>query len=239
MNKKKKIQLKGIVKYTYKQMGRAILDYQMIGAGDRILVGVSGGADSLSLLKLFLMRRRRVPIDFEVIACHVETNFIEIKEDVVIGYFQANGVQYVVERLNIDEGINCFWCSWNRRKVLFETAHRLECNKIALGHNLDDITETILMNLFFFGEISAMKPRIELFGGKLTVIRPLCYLSKADIISFARKLELPATNYKCTYGRDSRRELVKELIKTLENHCPYVKKNIFGALKKIKEEYLV
>jgi tRNA 2-thiocytidine biosynthesis protein TtcA len=240
IDKKEKINLKGIVKYVYKKMGKAILDYNMLQEDDKVLVAVSGGPDSLSLAKLFQLRKRRIPLRFDFVACFVDTNFVRVNKDTLINYFKQQGITFYIKKLNLDENnLNCFWCSWNRRKVLFETAKEVGCNKIALGHHLDDITETILMNLCFFGEISAMKPKIELFNGELVLIRPLCYVEKKDLEIFARKLGLPFTHYECLYGRDSRRMAVKSIMKELEKNCAYVKKNIFGALKKVRESYLV
>ena len=236
----KKIRLKGIIKYVYKKVGKAILDYQMIKENDRILVAVSGGSDSLSLLKLLNMRKRRIPISFDIIACFIKTNFIDIDEEKVIEYFKKEGIPFLVKELNLEKkNLDCFWCSWNRRKILFETAQIHNCNKIALGHHLDDIVETILMNLFFFGEISAMKPKISFFKDKLEIIRPLCYLEKEELKNFVYNLEIPFADYECPYGKDSRRELVKLIIKETKNRCPYVKKNIFRALGRIKKDYLL
>jgi len=236
----KKIRLKGIIKYVYKKVGKAILDYQMIKENDRILVAVSGGSDSLSLLKLLNMRKRRIPISFDIIACFIKTNFIDIDEEKVVEYFKKEGVPFLVKELNLEKkDLNCFWCSWNRRKILFETAQMHNCNKVALGHHLDDVVETILMNLFFFGEISAMKPKISLFGGELEIIRPLCYLEKEELRNFAHNLEIPFVDYNCPYGNDSRRELVKLIIKEVERNCSYAKKNIFRALGRIKKDYLL
>lgn len=235
-----KIELRGVTKFVYKTMGKAIADCNMLSQGDRILIGVSGGIDSLSLLKLFQMRQLRIPIDFEIMACFVNTNFIKLNKEALLDYANSIGVKLVVKELNLDEDkINCFWCSWNRRKILFETARDYQCNKIALGHNLDDIIETTLMNLFFNGEISTMKPKVELFEGKLTVIRPLCYVEKEKIIDFSSKFPFPNTQYECTYGKDSRRESMRAIIKDLAKEYPYVKKNIFGALGRVRKEYLL
>jgi tRNA 2-thiocytidine biosynthesis protein TtcA len=137
------------------------------------------------------------------------------------------------------EKVGCFWCSWNRRKLLFETAQKHRCNKIVMGHNLDDITETIMMNMAYFGEISAMNPYLDLFGGKLTMIRPLCYLEKKEIIRFFNQFDFPDLHYECPIGDTSRRQTVRETIESLQKKCPYVKKNIFKSLKKIKKDYLL
>ena len=170
MHKDTKIKLRGIVRRVYKKTGRAISDYSMLSDKDRILVGVSGGKDSLSLLKALLMRRDHVPIDFELIPCFVDVEFGKSYRDKIEKVFKQEGLTYVVKSLNLDKtDINCFWCSWNKRKELFRTAREYNCNKIALAHHLDDIVETVLMNLFLRGEISSMKPKVELFGGEVSV----------------------------------------------------------------------
>jgi tRNA(Ile)-lysidine synthase TilS/MesJ len=240
MERKKKVELRGLVRQVYKNMGKAIADYNMLNDKDRVLVAVSGGLDSLSLLKLFQMRQERIPIRFEIIACFVDANFIKVDADCLTGYFKDSGVEYVAKKMFLEENeINCFWCSWNRRKILFETAKEYNCNKVALGHNLDDISETILMNLCFFGEVSSAPPALEMFKGKIKIIRPLCYVAKKDITYFSSKFSFPDTHYECVYGKNTRRQLIKETIKNLEKNCPYVKKNIFRALKKIRKDYLV
>ena len=237
--KKDKIKLRGVIKYVYKKMGKAILDYDMLKAKDKILLAVSGGIDSISLAKLFMMRRRRVPVDFELIACMVSADFIKVNISALTNFFNENGIPFLVKELKLGSSeINCFWCSWNRRKILFETAKEEGCNKIALGHNLDDISETIMMNLVFFGEVSSMKPKISLFNGQLDIIRPLCYVTKKNIYNFAAKSGLPYTDYKCLYGKDTRRELIKNVIRILEKDCPAAKSNILNALKNIKSDYL-
>ncbi|MCM8787923.1 MAG: hypothetical protein NC935_07745 [Candidatus Omnitrophica bacterium] len=237
---KYRIRLKGIIKYTYKKIGRAINDYQMISCNDRLLIAVSGGIDSLCLLNLLISRKARVPIDFNIIACFIETDFIKVNKEILIEYFKELKVEYVIKRLTLKEAqLDCFWCSWNRRKILFETARDFNCNKVVLGHNMDDIIETTLLNFFFNGEISTMKPKIELFGGKLIIIRPLCYIEKKDLISLASKFNFPDTQYECRYGKNSQRQMVREIIKSVYRVCPSVKKNIFRSLYRIKKDYLL
>jgi tRNA 2-thiocytidine biosynthesis protein TtcA len=237
---KEKVDFKGVVKCVYKKMGKAIADYKMLKEKDKILIGVSGGFDSLSLLRLFQMRKERIPIDFDIIACFVETNFIKINKEVLTNYFNSIGIKYVIKELALDKNeVNCFWCSWNRRKVLFETARDYNCNKVALGHNLDDIIETTLLNLFFLGEISTMKPKVELFRAKLAIIRPLCYVEKREINNLASKFSFPDTQYECFYGKDSRRRQMKDLIGSLYSKYPFIKSNIFRALGRIKKDYLI
>ena len=234
-----KVNIRGVVKSCYKLMGKAISDYDMLHDGDKVLVAVSGGEDSLSLLNLFLLRQKKIKINFEVIACHVDTSFVKLDRKTLLDHFESLGIDYTIKELELDDdGMNCFWCSWNRRKVLFETAKELGVNKIALGHHLDDIAETTLMNLFYRGEISTSPPAVDFFDGELKVIRPLCYIEKKDLAEFARELNLPVTSYECLYGKDSRRIHSRKIIEDIEQRCPYVKKNIFKALGRIKQEYL-
>ncbi|MCK4810472.1 MAG: tRNA 2-thiocytidine(32) synthetase TtcA [Candidatus Omnitrophica bacterium] len=236
----KKIKMKGIIKQIYKKMGKAISDYRMIEENDRILIGFSGGVDSLSLLKLFQMRKTRILLNFDFSLCYVSANFTKVDSEVILKYFREQKIDYTIKELCLNgDNPDCFWCSWNRRKILFDTARKLGCNKLALGHNLDDITETILMNLCFAGEISTMKPKLELFEGRLTIIRPLCYIEKKDLLDFVSELNLPVVDSGCSRGKDSKRALIKKVISEIEKDCPYLKKNIFNSLKRIKQDYLV
>lgn len=238
--KPEKNDLRGIVRRAYKQVGRAVARYNMLQEGDRILVGFSGGVDSLAMLKLLSLRKQRIVIDFELIACFIDTDFIKINKEKLICYLESTGIQYIVKKLELaGKNINCFHCSGNRRRILFETARELECNKIALGHHLDDIVETTLMNLFYRGEISTSPPAIELFGGKVRLIRPLCYLLKREITDFVLELDLPILDYDCPYGKDNKREVIRKIIGEMEKECFYVKKNVFGALGRVKQDYLV
>lgn len=238
--REKDLQLCGHIKYVYKQTGKAIYDYRMLHDRDRVLVAVSGGKDSIALLKLLAMRRQRVPIDFELFACFVRTDFMEIKDESILEYCASLNIPCTIQQIAFSQDdLNCFWCSWNRRKLLFETARKLGCNKIALGHHRDDIIQTVLMNLFFLGEISAMKPKVEFFDNTLTLIRPLCYLTEDAVERFIREIAVSFVSWKCPYGKVSRRELVKRIIQEVESACPQVKKNIFKALQKIKSDYLL
>jgi len=240
--KQNKIKLRGIVRQVYKKTGKAINDYRMIQEGDRILVGVSGGGDSLSLLKVLLLRKRHIPIDFELIACFIEANFIKGDKSLLEEYFRSEDIAYVVKKLEMDNPgkKKCFWCSWNKRKILFKTAKELNCKKVALAHHLDDIVETILMNLFFHGEISSMKPRIELFGGEISIIRPFCYLEKKEIEKFYSQFDFPLIKHSCPYAQGSKRALIKDIVSCLKKEFPQIKVNIFRALRreKIKRDYL-
>jgi tRNA 2-thiocytidine biosynthesis protein TtcA len=228
------------------KIGKAIGDYGLIGDGDKILVAVSGGKDSLTLLKLLKEIQGWAPVKFELFAAHVMTDFRcggSAHEDALADIFKKMDIEYVFKEVKVlDENgeASCFWCSWNRRKTLFEIADELGCNKVALGHHKDDIVETTLINLLYKGEISTMNPCQEMFGGKITIIRPLCYVEEKTIKKFAKENKFPEQLCKCPFGKDSKRQYVKKLIRETEKSTPRlnVKTNIFKSIARIKEDYI-
>jgi len=236
--------LKGIEFYISKRVGRAITDYQMLSESDKIAVAVSGGKDSLTLLRVLADRQKFVPIKYEILAVHIDLGYPCMNPKVLAEYFKSQGINYHIERIDILKGktrkdISCFWCSWNRRKALFKVAERFGCHKVALGHHKDDIVETILLNLFFHGEISAMSPKQELFGGKIIIIRPLAYVEEDMIRRFARSAGFPHQKCACPNSLTSNRTKITHIIKDLEKVCPQLKTNIFKSVKRIKADYLL
>ncbi|MCM8800893.1 MAG: tRNA 2-thiocytidine(32) synthetase TtcA [Candidatus Omnitrophica bacterium] len=234
----------GIGFYISKRVGKAITDYEMLSEGDKVAVAVSGGKDSLSLLKILNERRSFVPIKYELIAVHIDLGYPRSYVKRLQQYFKRFKVNYHIERVDTlnktnSKDINCFWCSWNRRKALFETADRLGCSKIALGHHKDDIVETILLNLFFHGEISAMSPKQELFGGRVIIIRPLAYVEEEMLRRFAKQEGFLRIACRCPNINLSQRTRIAKIIQQLEKICPNIKTNIFKSIKRIKKEYLL
>ena len=230
--------------FLSKKIGRATTDYHMINDGDKILVAVSGGKDSISMLRLLEHRRSFVPIKYELIAVHIDMGYGCVQQDLLKKYFETHGFRYHFEKLDMLKGkdrssISCFWCAWNRRKALFQLADKYGCKKVALGHHKDDIVETILLNLFFNAEISAMAPKQELFEGKLTIIRPLAYIEEKELIRYGRSSGFPHPLCSCPNSSKSQRAKVGEIIEGLEKACPHVKSNIFNSVKNIKKDYLV
>lgn len=230
--------------YISTRIGRAIADYKLIEDKDKILVAVSGGKDSMTMLRLLSERRKWAPVSYELVAMHVASDYgcgPAGYQNKLKKFFQANKVKHHFEKVKVKDekkGASCFWCSWNRRKALFLAADRLGCNKIALGHHKDDIVETMLLNLFYQGEISAMNPRQELFGGKLVIIRPLCHVEEAAIRKFAAESLFPVVQCGCPNAEVSKRRLMKKMIKEIEKDCEHVKTNIFRSISRVKEEYI-
>jgi tRNA 2-thiocytidine biosynthesis protein TtcA len=226
-------------------MGKAIHSYGLIQDGDRILVGVSGGKDSLTLLHLLQERRNRVPIRYELVPVHIDLGFDTKRAGILKHFFEAHNLPYHIEFTDIGKKANspenrenpCFLCAWERRKRLFHLAHRLKCNKIALGHHKDDIIETLLLNIFYSGEISTMLPLQTLFKGKIALIRPLILLEERKIERFAREISLPFGPSGCPASGKTKRKEVKELIELLQKKNRRVKGNIFRALSNVKLNY--
>ena len=229
--------LEGTEFYISKRVGKAIIDYKMLSDGDKIAVAVSGGKDSLTLLNVLNDRRSFVPIKYDILAVHIDLGYPRSCAKTLEKYFKKIGVNYHIEKVDIlkktkPNEISCFWCSWNRRKALFKIAHHLGCTKIALGHHKDDIIETILMNLFFQGEISAMSPKQELFKGKIILIRPLVYVEEYMIKRFAKEEGLASETCVCPNSITSNRTKIANIIKDLKKLCPDVKTNIFRSIKR-------
>lgn len=232
--------------YISTRIGRAIADYKLIEDKDRILVGVSGGKDSLALLQLLNERRKWAPVDYKLIAMHVETDYDCAAADGrkrLKKFFEKLGVEGLFKKIRIrdtsgKEPQTCFWCSWNRRKALFMAADKLGCNKVALGHTMDDIIQTLLLNLFYQGEFAAMNPRQELFKGKIVIVRPLCYVEEGFTRKYAKDESLPVDPSRCATAEASKRKFMKDLIAKVEKDCPHVKTNLFKSISRINREYL-
>ncbi|MFA6078352.1 MAG: ATP-binding protein [Candidatus Omnitrophota bacterium] len=235
--------LTGAGVYISNRIGKAIADYNMIEDGDKILVAISGGKDSFALLKLLNERKKWAPVKYEIIAIHVVSDYKPSKAVSTAKlkkFFKDNKIKYCIEKiklLNKEGRMSCFWCSWNRRKAIFLAAKRLGCTKVALGHHQDDIIETLLLNMVYHGEFSAMNPRQELFGGKIVLIRPLCYVEERYMKKFAKESCFPAETCTCPYSETSKRRMMKNFVNEAEKKCKYVRKNIFRSISRINKEY--
>ena len=230
--------------------GKAIGDFQLIGEGDRILVGMSGGKDSFALLRILSLLKERAPVSFELVGVNIDQGFRGYRADVVEDYLVANGYEHHVEATDIDEAIDahvkpdgtaCSLCARLRRGVLYRLAGELRCNKIALGHHADDIAETLLLNVFFAGELKAMPIKLEADDGKNVVIRPLGYCREDDIREYARLMRFPVIGCMCRHCGDTstQRQRVKAMLRDLEERHPGVKSSMMHALATVKPTHLL
>lgn len=228
------------------RFNKALNDYRLIDDGDRILVGLSGGKDSLALLELLALRSRVFKPHFSVVAAHVDMTNIGYESDT--GYLQEFaerlGITFVHRATSFDASTDtrkspCFLCSWNRRKTLFTLAKEYDCNKIALGHHMDDILETLLMNLTFQGSFSTMPILLRMRKFPLTIIRPLCLIHEADLEQLALMKQYKRQTHLCPYEHDSHRTDMKQLLHQLEAMNPETRYNLWGALARSPEPKLV
>lgn len=233
-----------------KQTGQAIGDFNLIQEGDRIAVGVSGGKDSYSLLHILERLRQRAPIKYELVAVNVDAGFPGYRTKVIEEYLQQQGFEYRMQSTNAYQIIEekrrpgssyCSFCARLRRGVLYTLADELGCNKIALGHHLDDFIETLLLNQFYVGTLAAMSPKLAADNGRHTVIRPLVYVEESDIIAFTRANGFPVVCCACPVCGvvDQKRKRMKKLIRELTVENPQLKRSMLGALGNVHPRHLL
>jgi tRNA 2-thiocytidine biosynthesis protein TtcA len=228
-------------------MGKAIHSRQMIEEGDHVLVAVSGGKDSVSLLWLLRERIKRIPIKYRITAVHVDPGFGADSAGQMESFFSEYGFEYRVLHSDIGPKAHgpenrenpCFLCSRLRRKMLFQIADELQCNKIAFGHHKDDLIETFFLNILYGASISTMLPVQQFFNVKITAIRPLYMLDEETIRRYAKSMEWPEIDLGCPTARFSKREDVRKMLKDFYRTNKKIKGNIFHALQNVKPEYLL
>ncbi|MGB9736544.1 MAG: tRNA 2-thiocytidine(32) synthetase TtcA [bacterium] len=232
-------------------VGKAIGDFNLIKDGDRILVAVSGGKDSYTLLDALEILRHKAPIKYSIVAVHIDTGAPGMKSDFVEAYLKQHGYDYRIEHTQIlqiaiknnkQKKLLCSMCSRLRRGLLYNLAPKLGCNKIALGHNMDDLIETLLLNIFFNGQIKAM-PAISVSDNyKVTVIRPLIYVKAQSALEYASELNAPLIDPQCPVSMRhelTNRQKIRKIISELEREYPLVKDSIFASLKHVKIDYML
>lgn len=228
-----------------KRFHKACADYGLIADGDHILIGLSGGKDSLLLTELLGRRSRIYKPRFAVTALHVRVKERDYQSNIsYLEHFCAEaGVPLIVRDTEIrEEGGKetnpCFLCAWYRRKMLFNIAQELGCNKIAFGHHRDDVVETLLMNLIYQGAFATMPPILQMDKMPIQIIRPLCLIDETDIIRYADMRGYQKQNRLCPFEHVSSREKVKDLLAQIKALNPEAVDSIYGALTNVKSDYL-
>ena len=234
-----------IMRRVEQRFNKGMVKYRLIEDGDKILVGLSGGKDSLALLELLAKRSRILKPRFTVMAVHIGMTNIPYQSDLeyLKNYAEGLGVPFVYFETSFDLSTDtrkspCFLCSWNRRKALFTVAKEHGCTKIALGHHMDDILETLLMNITFQGAFGTMPPRLVMRKFDMTIIRPMCLVHESDLSDMARVRGYRRQIKNCPYESQSNRSDMKEVLKSLEKLNPEARYSLWGSMTNIQEDLL-
>ena len=236
---------KKILQKIQSKFVKAINDYGLIEDNDHILIGLSGGKDSLALVELLGERMKMIVPRFKLTAVHISVENIPYQSDLeyLKTYSEQFNIPFVhhstrfVDTTETNKS-TCFLCSWQRRKALFEIAEKLNCNKIALGHHLDDIAETLLLNLVYQGSFSSIPPKLKMNKFNMTIIRPLALISEQEMKEMQRIRGFQKQIKNCPHEKDSSRRKAKSLITELEKWNPNVRQNLWAAMENVKTDYL-
>lgn len=226
------------MKHILGYIRKAVNDFGMIEDGDKVAVGLSGGKDSILLLLSLARLRTFYPKKFELIAITLDMGLSGFDTTYLEKLCKDNDVEYIVEETQIAEIVfdvrqeknPCSLCANLRRGILYDTAKKLGCNKVALGHHVDDVMETFLMSLLYEGRVNTFLPVTYLSRKDITMIRPMVYVPESEILHLMKKYELQTVKTKCPIDGETKRQYMKDLIRKLEKENTGVRESLFGAI---------
>jgi tRNA 2-thiocytidine biosynthesis protein TtcA len=228
-----------------RKVGKTIFDYNLIEDKDRVLVGLSGGKDSMILLEALADRKKHLPVSFELFAIHVTATNVGYKTDTdyLADFCKEINVLLYLEEIEVDftrkpEKPVCFICSWERRKKIFAKSKELNCNKIALGHHNDDAIQTMIMNMIYHGSYSSLPQKVQMFGGRVSLIRPLLMIPEKELIYYASLRGFKEHEKSCPYEDVTKRNDMNNLMESIDRLNKDARKNLFRAMDRIHLDYL-
>ncbi len=228
-----------------RKVGKILQEHRLIAGGDRVLVGLSGGKDSMILLEALADRKKHLPFNFQLFAVHISATSIGYEMDT--GYLQQFcselNIPLYLEEIEVDLSVDpkktpCFICSWTRRKRIFELSKKLDCNKVAFGHHKDDAIQTLLLNMIYHGSISSLPQNLSMFEGRIRLIRPMLFIPEKELTYYATLRSFRKQEKSCPYQGTTKREEIKDLIRQMDKLSRDARRNIFNAMENICEEYL-
>jgi tRNA 2-thiocytidine biosynthesis protein TtcA len=232
-----------------RQVGQAISDFNLIEAGDRVMVCMSGGKDSYGMLDILMKMKARAPVDFTLVAVNLDQKQPGFPAEVLPNYLKNLGIEFHIETQDtysivkdkIPEGKTmCSLCSRRRRGILYRVARELGCNKLALGHHRDDMLQTFFLNMFFGGKLKGMPPKLVSDNGEFMVIRPLAYVAETDLARWAAHRQFPIIPCTLCGSQDNlQRQVVGEMLREWQRKHPGRIENMFAALQNVVPSHLM